>query len=250
MTISAVYTPAPGEDPEELSHNEFTAGSSLTLHCTVQGNSSGLTYDWSVTENPDTPGCTDCSIDTSSTTSQLALGYPALNSYFAGVYMCTVAENGTPDSENNDNFTVIVIGEVNVNIDIPNLSLFSKGAGLYADKRTSSSTFLPGPIANNSLVISADDRLRLLCVSNSSLTGEEIGNFTLSDGNTHSHDTTIGIWRVQNPSSSPGVLRLQTRSGMSMAASDQGIYTCTIPDSNDNTFVFNVGLYPNDFSGK
>ena len=35
VTISAVYTPAPGEDPEKWCPNEFTAGSALTLNCTV-----------------------------------------------------------------------------------------------------------------------------------------------------------------------------------------------------------------------
>ena len=73
---------------------------------------------------------------------------------------------------------------------------------------------------------------------------------TTSDGVTLNIGYNAGALRFQNPSSRPGVLRLQTRSVMSMTASDQGIYTCTIPDSNDNTFVFNVGLYPNGFNGK
>ena len=73
---------------------------------------------------------------------------------------------------------------------------------------------------------------------------------TTHDGAMPNINSNSGIWRLANPSSRPGVLRLQTRVGMSMTASDQGIYTCTIPDSNDNTFIFNVGLYPNDFSGK
>ena len=110
MTISAVYTPSPGEDPESLSPNEFTAGSELTLDCTVQGHSGSLTYDWSV--NPETPDCTGCSIDTSSTTSLLALGRPALNSYFAGIYTCTVSESGRPDSGNIDDFNVTVVGKI------------------------------------------------------------------------------------------------------------------------------------------
>ena len=73
---------------------------------------------------------------------------------------------------------------------------------------------------------------------------------TTRDGTVLYINDNAGVWRLANPSRRPGVLRLQTRIGESMTASDQGIYTCTIPDSNDNTFVFNVGLYPNDFSGK
>ena len=114
VTISADYTPAPGE----LGPNKFTAGSELTLNCIVHGNSGGLTYEWSVEDNPDTTasGCTNCIvIDTSSppTTSSLTVGQPALYSYYAGVYTCTVTESGRPDSSgNSDNFTVTVVGKM------------------------------------------------------------------------------------------------------------------------------------------
>ena len=99
------------EDPNKLGPNVFTAGSNLTLNCTVKGHSGGLTYAWSVTGNPATPDCTGCNIDTSSTTSLLALGRPALYSYFPGVYTCTVSESGRPDSGNNNDFTVTVVGK-------------------------------------------------------------------------------------------------------------------------------------------
>ena len=115
MTIIEEYRPAPGETPGELGPNEFTAGSELTLNCTVHGNSGDLTYEWSVRDNPDTTGCTDCVIiDTSSpTTSTLTVGDPALYSYYAGIYTCTVTEDDGPeDSGNNDNFTVTVVGKM------------------------------------------------------------------------------------------------------------------------------------------
>ena len=111
VTISAVYTPAPGEDPEKLGPNEFTAGSALTLNCIVKGHSGALTYAWSVAGNPSTPGCTRCNID-SANTPTLALGHPALNSYFAGVYTCTVSESGRPDSGNSDDYTVTIVGKL------------------------------------------------------------------------------------------------------------------------------------------
>ena len=104
-----------------------------------------------------------------------------------------------------------------------------------------------GPIASNSLIISASDGLRLECVSNSSQSG--VGVVTARDGTTLNINTNVGNLRLTNPFSRPGVLRLLTISG-SLTASDQGIYTCTIPDSNNKQFVFNVGLYPSDFSGK
>ena len=112
MTISAVYTPAPGEEPEKLGPNEFTAGSELSLNCTVQGHSGNLTYAWSVMENPDTEDCYRCYISTHTTTSILTLGHPALYSYFAGTYTCSVSESGRPDSGNSDDFIVTVVGMI------------------------------------------------------------------------------------------------------------------------------------------
>ena len=88
------------------------------------------------------------------------------------------------------------------------------------------------------------DELLLNCASNSSQSG--VGMITGLDGNTLPIGDT-GVWRVFNPFSRPGVLRLQTRSTSLVTAADQGIYTCTIPDSNDNQFTINVGLYPSGF---
>ena len=127
---------------------------------------------------------------------------------------------------------------------------FIPGAGIYAANRNDESQInAKGPIANNGLVVSASDGgLRLECVSSSS--NSRVGMVTTPDGTMLSFGDNAGALRLYNPFRRPGVLRLQTKSGMSMAASDQGIYTCTIPDSNGNTFVFNVGLYPNGFNGK
>ena len=121
------------------------------------------------------------------------------------------------------------------------------GAGIFADTRTSSSDTERHPIANNSLIVSASDGLRLECISNSSQSG--VGNITGLDGNTLPIDNT-GVWRVVNPSSRPGVLRLQTKSSSLLTATDQGIYTCTILDSNNNQFIINVGLYFSGFMGE
>ena len=113
VTVSAVYRPAPGEAPGELGPNMFTAGSELTLNCLAQGNSSELSYKWSVSENPSTPGCDNngCAIDLSSTTSTLTVGKPPLYSYYAGVYTCKASEAGRSDSGYIANFTVTVVGK-------------------------------------------------------------------------------------------------------------------------------------------
>ena len=114
MTVSAIYRPAPEEVPGELGPNDFVAGSELTLKCSVEGHSGGLSYSWSVTGNPSTPGCTGCGIDTTHTpmgsSSTLVVGQP-LYSYYAGNYTCTVTEDGGSASENSDVFLVNVVGE-------------------------------------------------------------------------------------------------------------------------------------------
>ena len=115
VTVSAVYRPAPGEAPGELGPNEFTAGSELTLNCSVHGNSNELSYRWSVSGSSSTPGCYYCVIDLSSTTSTLTVGKPPLYSYYAGVYTCTVSKAGRSDSGNSYGFTVTVVGKHIIN---------------------------------------------------------------------------------------------------------------------------------------
>jgi len=112
VTISPDYTPAPGEAPEELSANEFTAGSVLYLTCITLGGSGNLTYNWSLQGNPTPSECDSCATPTSSTAT-LALGPPIypLYSYYAGTYTCTVSESGRPSSGNSDSHTVTVVGE-------------------------------------------------------------------------------------------------------------------------------------------
>ena len=249
VTISANYTPAPGEDPGELGPNEFTAGSVLSLNCIVQGASGDLTYTWSVMGNSPTPGCSVCG-SASSTTSTLTVGSP-LYSYPAGNYTCTVSESGRPDSDNSDDFTVRVVGK-RVCILCTALSIRTcmnnhPGAGIFGGGRTSSSDTERRPIANNGLIMSASDGLLMDCVSNSSQSG--VGMITGLDGNPLPTGI-IGVWQVINPFVRPGVLRLQTISTSSVTAADRGIYSCTIPDSNDNQFTINVGLYPSGFMSK
>ena len=125
------------------------------------------------------------------------------------------------------------------------------GAGLYADMRTSSSIFVPHPIANNGLIVSGSDGLRLYCVSNSSQ--PRMGTITLLNGVTLNTAASNGIWNVAYPGNRPGFLRLQTRTQpttMLLTISTQGIYTCTIPDDEGNDIILNVGLYPNGFNSK
>ena len=84
--------------------------------------------------------------------------------------------------------------------------------------------------------MSASDGVRLECVSSQS----EEGMITGRDGNTIPLGET-GVWRLTNPFNRPGVLRLLTHSTQSsITATDQGIYTCTLPDSRDGQVDINV----------
>ena len=123
------------------------------------------------------------------------------------------------------------------------MMLCHSGAGIFAGRRTSSSETDSHPVANNGLIVSASDGLLLDFVSNSSQSG--VGIITGLDGNTLPTGDS-GVWNVSF--SGPGVIRLQTV--FSLTAADQGVYTCTIPDSNDNRLIFNVGLYSSGFMGE
>ena len=128
VTIIADYTTAPGEDPDDMAPNEFTAGSILILTCAVQGHSSGtLTYQWSVTGNPDTSDCRMCTtIGPQLHSSTLRLAELALNSYHSGIYTCTVSESGRPDSGNSDDFTVTVVGELMCTVQVLEYNILFK----------------------------------------------------------------------------------------------------------------------------
>ena len=80
-----------------------------------------------------------------------------------------------------------------------------------------------------------------MCASNSSQL--DVGVITGLDGNTLTSDSG---WSVNNGGNFPGFIRATNYE----FTADQGIYTCTIPDSNDNVMIFNVGLYPTSFNGK
>ena len=116
--MSAVYTPAPGENPEYLSPNEFTAGSKLELQCGVKGNRTSLYFTWHLKDNIITESCNmdRCTINLSSVTSTLTLGNPPLLSYYAGNYTCNVSETDRPTAHNADKFYVKIVGELFVSL--------------------------------------------------------------------------------------------------------------------------------------
>ena len=108
----------------------------------------------------------------------------------------------------------------------------------------------PGPIANNGLKIidSGDKHLVIDFVSNSSQSG--VGNITIPNGTILTPYATIGALFFISPFDRPGVLRLRQTSYLPFTVTYQGIYTCTIPDSNGIDISLNVGVYLPGFNGK
>ena len=116
----------------------------------------------------------------------------------------------------------------------------------FTSKREISS----GPIANNGLVVVNDsDVMQVDCLSNSSHSG--VGTLIAPDEIRRTPDNITGSWAFVDPYYRPGVVRLQQHPSYSPEPfTDSRIFTFTIPDSNGNTFSFNVGLYPRGFNSK
>ena len=132
------------------------------------------------------------------------------------------------------------------NFQIVTLMLSGTGAGIYSVFAAPGYEFRP--IANNGVIIASsatsNDRIRFECISNSSQT--DVGGITGPDGTTLPSSGYVRA--IVSPGSRPGFVRF--RALHSFTAGDQGIYTCTIPDANDNNIIINVGLYPNGFNGE
>ena len=85
-------------------------------------------------------------------------------------------------------------------------------------------------------------------MSNSSQSG--VGMITGRDGSRLNHLARLsggGMWSITNPFSRPGMLRVRASA---LSSSDQGVYSCTIPDNNGVMITINVGLYPNGYQGE
>lgn len=91
--------------------DEFTAGTTLSLDCSVMGNTLSVTYQWTRVYNFTPMSCSNCNETKISTTHSQTVGKP-LYSYHAGVYTCIASEDGKPDSTNNGSFTIKVVGEL------------------------------------------------------------------------------------------------------------------------------------------
>ena len=117
------------------------------------------------------------------------------------------------------------------------------GAGIYA--LSYNATISSGTISNNGLIVSSTNQLIMDCVSNSSTSG--VGSISgLNEIMTPNN--TYEVLKLINSFNRPGFLRLRTVMSQTLDTSDQGIYTCIIPDSNGKNISLHVGLYPPGFN--
>ena len=117
---------------------------------------------------------------------------------------------------------------------------------MYVSKRTPRSEVEPRRVGNNSVIVSGRDGVRFECVSNSSRDG--IGTITSPSSATLRAGGSTEQLKIT--SEKPGVLTVETKEAVSLSDREQGIYTCTMPDSSGTDVVLNVGVYPSGFNGE
>ena len=122
------------------------------------------------------------------------------------------------------------------------------GAGIYAVVAAPDSI---GPIDNNGLIIATNSSPSLLFECASNFSQSHVGVITGTDASELNNGDPLfrgGTWTVVNPFFRPGVLRIRANGVLS--PSDQGVYSCTIPDDNGAIFIINVGLYPSGYQSE
>ena len=135
------------------------------------------------------------------------------------------------------------------------------GAGIYVTTSQlsySSSSLIP----NNSIITSYTrsrsysyslTRMEFYCCSNSTTSGS---TSTFIGVNGYSYSATINVECYSSSSSYAGCMRLYvykrsyTYSQYYLSSSDEGIYTCCMPDSTGRNIDVNVGIYRHGYGSE
>lgn len=119
------------------------------------------------------------------------------------------------------------------------------GAGLYHIQGLSG-----GPVNNNSIIRSENSGSfgTLLCLSGSRVAN--VGSWITPHGQDITLSTTDIFAVTVGENDNPGYLNVSLEAGQSLGISQQGVYTCTIPDEREVQHTFHVGIYPSTFSSK
>ena len=109
-----------------------------------------------------------------------------------------------------------------------------------------------GVLPNNGIVIARDvtseTRILFQCRSGSTMTG--VGQLVDLDGNTFNIGQTSGVFNVEKPQGGLGSVRFRNRVGIedNLTATDEGVYSCRIPDESGSEVDVNFGVYQNGFN--
>ena len=119
--------------------------------------------------------------------------------------------------------------------------MFSLGVGLFANNN---------PVLNNTAIL-ADKNNQIgviYCNSGSKLAG--IGQWFSPSGAEITQNSGGTFTVVRGGGNIPSYIGLQLRAGRSFSTSDEGIYTCLIPDENDVEQALQIGIYHDGYIGE
>ena len=127
------------------------------------------------------------------------------------------------------------------------------GAGIFVV--TGDGSVPTGVLPNNSIVIARNSgtRISFQCRSGSTITG--VGQLVCLDGNTFNVGDDAGVFSVAQlggGSGQPGsvLFRNHANNEPALTTTDEGVYSCRIPDETGNEVDVNIGVYHNGFNSE
>ena len=123
-----------------------------------------------------------------------------------------------------------------------NIIIIHIGTGLYLKGI--------GTVRNNSIIrMSASGRFnQLQCISGSTMVG--VGQWIAPHGTNITNDDVDQFDVTVGGLDDPGFTSIELKSGASLGVDDEGIYTCIIPDHNDDLQHLFIGLYGRAFNSE
>ena len=128
---------------------------------------------------------------------------------------------------------------------LPNFVL--TGAGIYV---STSPLYSSSPLPNNNIITSSSSyipQMGFYCCSNS--TSGYTGTFIGLNGNSHSGKFSVEHYSSSSSRAGCMYIYLRYYSGH-LYSSEQGIYTCRMPDSAGRNIDVSVGIYRNDYTSE
>ena len=230
MTIDVTYNPP--SDFTLPSPPYYRPATSVTLTCHTHNATGSVTYQWSST-------CTSCFA--SSSTAQ-SISDSILTSSDAGVHTCTVTDQ---DGNTGNGSTPMQL--IGIQSKVPNITMYSNmpyhftGAGIYV----STSTYITSSaVANNTYVVPLSQSCRTCnyrCWSYSERACTQLSLYCYS--NSTSSSIRYLVWPSGDrylSQQSPGGLHIHNNFNHRPYG---GVYTCRMPDSNDNIIEMSIAMY-------